>query len=54
MRNQHTWFRDDGAFKWVDNSAAEEEVVAQILAEIERPEHQGMDGLVGGLVLVDI
>jgi hypothetical protein len=49
VKNQHTWFRDDGAFLWVDNSAPEEDVLRLILGEIEKPEHQGRGRSGGGL-----
>ena len=41
VKNQHTWFRDDGAFRWVDNGAPAEDVVGLILAEVGKPAHEG-------------
>ena len=34
-------FRGDGAFKWVNNSAPQEEVLAEIMAELGKPRHEG-------------
>jgi len=49
VKNQHTWFRDDAIFKWVENTAPMEEVVSHILREIERPQHEGGCGDSGRL-----
>ena len=42
VKSQHTWFRDDALFRWVDAAAAAPEAVADfILAEVAKPEHEG-------------
>jgi tRNA dimethylallyltransferase len=49
VKQQHTWFRDDGDFKWVDASASTDDVVDAILREVDKPRHEGGCGDSGRL-----
>ncbi|KAI8466279.1 MAG: IPP transferase-domain-containing protein [Monoraphidium minutum] len=49
VKAQHTWFRDDAAFKWVDAAGPEGEALGEILAELEKPQHEGGCGDSGRL-----
>ncbi|EFN51365.1 hypothetical protein CHLNCDRAFT_55198 [Chlorella variabilis] len=38
---QMSWFRDEGMFRWVDATAGEEAVLAEVLERWHQPQHEG-------------